>query len=667
MIDIDQIKTLIESDDEDLRIKGLKYLKEDQRSSSLELLAGALGDESWRVRKTAVEIMTDYSDVDALFPFLIEALRCEDNAGMRNSAAEVLELLGRKSVNCLVQFVEDRDHDLRKFVIDILGNIGDKKATPYLIKALSDKDENVKSSAAENLGKIGDEKAVSSLVEVLDSDDLLLQFSALEALCKAGKGLPVSKIATHLNNPILKKAAYDVLGVSNDFDAMPYLLKGLEDRSRGTRKAALKNLVTLYETMKTDKNEAKAMLQDAKTVISGLVASFLEKEDEETVAAAIKLLGWLKHKQSIIEILPWSSFDTLAPLVTEVILDIGIDGQAELIDAYLKSDDALRPYICSMLGEIGAQSAVDLLIEALRSDVGHIRHSSALSLGKLCDQRAIKPLIPLLEDEYEDVQEAAVLAFSCLADEHRDAVLGVVRNCITSESLSIRRNSVKVLSNLDEKGDLSLAQVALRDEEGTIRKDAVEALGALGGEEAVNHLILSLSDEERDVRIAAIECLGKMKCKESLKALFTGLCDEDIWVKSAAIRAIASIGERDVADQLTQLLDDEVGLIVIVALEALGKLALNETVPAMIKAIEHDDEEVVKAAVENLSFCEDKNYFTKLMSFINHVNWEIRIAAIKVLAEKGVEGSKELLKKRLEVEDDDLVISSINEALSDRR
>ena len=91
------------------------------------------------------------------------------------------------------------------------------------------------------------------------------------------------------------------------------------------------------------------------------------------------------------------------------------------------------------------------------------------------------------------------------------------------------------------------------------------------------------------------------------------------------------------------------------------------TVPAMIKAIEHDDEEVVKAAVENLSFCEDKNYFTKLMSFINHINWEIRIAAIKVLAEKGVEGSKELLKKRLEVEDDDLVISSINEALSDRR
>ncbi|MBE9504851.1 MAG: HEAT repeat domain-containing protein [Proteobacteria bacterium] len=664
MIDLEKIKSLIGNADEDLRIKGLKYLKESQNSSALELLTSALGDDSWRVRKTAVEIMTDYSDVESLLPYLLESLRCEDNAGMRNSSAEVLEILGRKSANYLVQFVDDEDHDLRKFVIDILGNIGDKIATPYLIKALSDDDENVKSSAAESLGKIGDDKAVNSLIDSLANNDLLLQFSALEALCKAGKGLPVSKIAIHLNNPLLKKAAYDVLGVSNDIEALPYLLKGLEDRSKGTRKAALKNLVTLFERMTVDKNEAKAMLEEKKTIISGVAASFLEKEDEETVAAAIKLLGWIKHKQSIKEILPWSSFETLAPLVTEVISDIGLDGQAELIDAYLKSDDVLRPYICSMLGEIGAQNAVDLLIEALRNDVGHIRHSSAISLGKLRDQRAIKPLMPLFEDDYGDVQEAAVIAFSYLAGEHRDAVLAVLKNYINSESFSIRRNCVKVLSNLGKKGDFSLALTALRDEEGSIRKNAVEALGALGGDEAVSPLILSLSDEERDVRIAGIECLGKMKCKESLKPLLTGLYDEDIWVKSAAIRAVASIGEGDVADQLTQLLNDGVGLIVIVALEALGKLALDETVPAMMNAMENEDNEVVKAAVENMSFSEDETYLTKLMSFIDHKNWEIRVAAIKVLSEKNVKGLKEMLSKRLDLEDDDLVISSINEALS---
>ena len=72
---------------------------------------------------------------------------------LRNSAVEALERLGRLAVPVLSLHMDDDDHDVRKFVVDILGNVGDAAAVPLLIKALDDPDPNVSAAAAENLGQ----------------------------------------------------------------------------------------------------------------------------------------------------------------------------------------------------------------------------------------------------------------------------------------------------------------------------------------------------------------------------------------------------------------------------------------------------------------------------------------------------------------------------------
>ncbi len=94
MTDIGNIKELLNSSDEELRLKGLTALKGLHDGSAINLLIASLGDESWRVRKIAVEFLSELEDKENTLSLLINCLRSEDNAGLRNAALETLETIG---------------------------------------------------------------------------------------------------------------------------------------------------------------------------------------------------------------------------------------------------------------------------------------------------------------------------------------------------------------------------------------------------------------------------------------------------------------------------------------------------------------------------------------------------------------------------------------------
>lgn len=662
MIDIEKIKSLLQVSDEELRIKGLQYMEGLQSDEAVHLLVNALGDESWRVRKAALLLLVDYGRVDKLLPLLIDCLRDDDNAGMRNAAVETLERIGESVVEPLFHYINDDDHDLRKQVVDILGNIGDKRATPHLIKALSDSDENVKSAAAENLGKIGDDEAVKSLIAVLKSQDLLLCYSSLEALCKIGKKVPFKEIIPHLNNPLLKKASLDALGNSTDKNALPHLISGLEERSKSTREAALVSLVKLVEAL--GKAEAvMAMIREKKGVLPEFVSSCLQSDNEEVLLSAIKLMGWLQCDDFIPEMIGLALNDSLMPALRETIREVGRKGEKKIIDYYASSPDELKHIVCNFIGEIGSSKGVDLLLEGVKSPIGHVRHSSASSLGKIGDERAIPFLVPLLKDDYVDVQSAAVEALSLLARKYRENILALLKEGINSGSAVFKKNASKVLAAMGREGDLELALTALRDEDAAVRKNAVDALARLGGEEALAHIILSLSDEDKDVRMSAAGHLGEMKNKEGFEPLASLLQDEDIWVKSIAIKGLADIGGKEAASYISPFLNDDVGLIVIAALKALGNLSLSEYGPAMMEKINSSDEEIVKTAIESLSFWKNGDFLKKLSSMLDHESWDVRASAALVLGDRKSEEIKALLEAKLISEDNTIVRDALKEAL----
>jgi HEAT repeat protein len=120
------------------------------------LLFAAMGDENWRVRKEAVAVYVHAAPDQHSIKLLLELLRDDDNAGLRNSAAEAAIRLGSASVPLLVFLIDDHDAEVRKFVIDIMGAIAAPAFVPSLLRSLHDPDVIVASAAAEQLGILGD-------------------------------------------------------------------------------------------------------------------------------------------------------------------------------------------------------------------------------------------------------------------------------------------------------------------------------------------------------------------------------------------------------------------------------------------------------------------------------------------------------------------------------
>jgi HEAT repeat protein len=123
-------KKLDSSDAEERREAAVDLGREG--SGAMDLLFRAMGDIDWRVRKTAVEALVAIGGAHVIHG-LIQALNADDNAGARNSAIEALVQIGVPSVDPLLEIVETPDPDVRKFVVDILGDIKDPRAVPALI------------------------------------------------------------------------------------------------------------------------------------------------------------------------------------------------------------------------------------------------------------------------------------------------------------------------------------------------------------------------------------------------------------------------------------------------------------------------------------------------------------------------------------------------------
>jgi len=87
---------------------------------------------------------------------LIKLLYIEDNAGARNSAIETLIRLGKKATVYLIEAFKTPNKDVRKFIIDVLGEQMDKRSLDLMLEAIRDEDENVRATAVEHLGKVGD-------------------------------------------------------------------------------------------------------------------------------------------------------------------------------------------------------------------------------------------------------------------------------------------------------------------------------------------------------------------------------------------------------------------------------------------------------------------------------------------------------------------------------
>ncbi len=134
----------LHSDDVEARLKAVKELVETDNDKFLAHLIEALGDPEWRIRKTAVAAISSKERNEKLIEELVSIFHTDTNIGKKNAVAEVLISLGDASLHPIMSSLSSSRKEVKKFLVEILGEIGNKLAAVQLVPLLKDPYEVVR-------------------------------------------------------------------------------------------------------------------------------------------------------------------------------------------------------------------------------------------------------------------------------------------------------------------------------------------------------------------------------------------------------------------------------------------------------------------------------------------------------------------------------------------
>ena len=157
--------------------------------------------------------------------------------------------------------------------------------------------------------------------------------------------------------------------------------------------------------------------------------------------------------------------------------------------------------------------------------------------------------IAYLEYVATDWPDTAYRAAACeaLGETKREAVSGVLVECLADTSDNVRRTAARSLGNLRlEANAQPLARLLLSDPEAIVRADAACALGHIGSEKATAALVSALQhDGDNLVKQAAALALGWITDAAALPALKEALPQADGLLKDHIEAAIRNIEDPD--------------------------------------------------------------------------------------------------------------------------
>ncbi len=600
-MDLQNIHCAIQSDDEEVRRSALHSLKDFPCHEVQAVLFIAMGDKSWRVRKEAVELYV-YSQPDlSSVEQLLNLLRNEENAGLRNSAAEAVIRLGSSSASLLIQMVKDQDADVRKFIIDVMGAIGDTAFVPELLFALNDHEVNVASAAAEQLGALGDKKAAEYLIQaILERDEVLFRFSALGALEALGEPARVPEALLELSDQdILKKAVFTCLGSIAGEDSVTLLLNNFTCRQKNSRAAAVKALYKIYRrslpATQEKIHEALRLLKENE-IIPGLLELFNHLDSELTEA-----LIWTgietKDARFIPLLIEAYADERTAAAALSALKCFGREALYEIISRYSSLDERGRSGLCFLIAECGYSGFNDVIKKALIDQSARVRKSAAMAAGKLALVTLIPDLLLLIDDVEEHVYSAAVSSLQSLVMINRSAILSEVGVFCSSTVSNHRKAAALLLASLGERDRLLLL---IKDEDPQVRKAAVSAIGANRVETAGSMLLSALADEDPDVRIAVADALGKVRDPSTLETLELALNDQDIWVQSAVLKAIAQIEPTRACSIIKSIHSGTEGLLMITCLQILERIGGADSERIVRESLKSSDRDISRQAAKSL-------------------------------------------------------------------
>jgi HEAT repeat protein len=555
----------------------------------------ALRDDSWRVRRTAVEENSRNAAPDAVAALLLSVRDNHHNLGLLNSALKVLALSNVDTHATLVEFLESPDDDLRIQAALALGVQKDPRAIPALMKALRDKSVNVVYHAIEALGSLRALEACEALVSIAETRDFFLGFPALDALGDIGDSRFATRIVPLLQDETLRDPAAHALAKIGD-ESIVEALAGLLNTPDAPIEAAAEALAVLRERYEQLYGEGRHITDLCRTFITATgtrnLADTVIRSGPETLRPLVTVLGWLK-----------SGAGTRA-----LIRHLGsADLRNEIIDAFV---------------EHGAE-ATEMLLEQLGSDDLEIRRSAIIAIGRIRDSRAV-PILTHMLPAAGDLTIEVIAALASIGDASAVQPLFAL---IGNSDPAIRRATVSALNTLASPEIMKLVRPLLDDPNPAKREAAVRIAGYFGYSSCIEGVFLRCKDADPSVRRAAIEHIPYLNDPRTPAVLIHALREDAPMVRAAAAAAMAHVESPDTVTALVDVLGDYDPWVRYFATKTLGKLKALPAAAALRRLADRDRLQHVRiAAFEGLLRIDEESAVSVANSFLASTNLDLQQA-----------------------------------------
>ena len=153
--------------------------------SAVPNLIKMLRNNNTHIRREAVLALASLQDTRAIPP-LVESLRYE--GGERHAfIIESLVSFGEQGLVSLTPYVSHTSPGIRKGVVETLGRLNSRRATPLLVQCLNDPDLEIRKTAAASLSRLNDPDCVEALIDTLGDPSPPVYSIAARALMHIGE------------------------------------------------------------------------------------------------------------------------------------------------------------------------------------------------------------------------------------------------------------------------------------------------------------------------------------------------------------------------------------------------------------------------------------------------------------------------------------------------
>jgi HEAT repeat protein len=643
----EQVTAQARSTDADVRQRAAQSVATTFEERDFPLVFELLGDRDWRVRKTIVEGLIRDARQEVV-QGLIRALSDSDNAGKRNSATEALIRIGDRSIDAIVDHLdEEKDVDVRLSLVHLLGDLRNSIGFATLLDLVgSESDVNVASAVVTSIGHYRDAAALGRLLPLLRQDDLWVRFHVIEAVGEIGDRSALPAILPLYEEKSLRKPILEAVGKIADVGTIGFLMKIIQEEPK-LNLTALRSLIRIADADKpkiVKANEAELIQRKFResfppSKIDPLIEHLRSTPKREVRQFILRFLGWSRDPRAVPLLLRYLEEPDTAEEAAQGLIDFGAAGcEAILEKLRAAEEDDVIALLLRIINAIGGAESTTTILQFLDHHNPAIRRMAIEALGQLLDPRSIDYLLARLDDDDVAAQEAAVNSVTALVGafpECKNDVLTRIRRLLGSASVPARLNSLSLFVNIQGEGFPDELLLASKNSDPTIRQRAVFLMGRFSEERFADQLVLSLADESAAVRLAAINAILKLRPSNGIEPLISSLEDGEVWIRAAAAQALGEYRDPRAVEPLLQHLDHDPPPVRLAAIEALSRCGDASVRERLYRCLDDPDLEIRRAAVLALSRAAGDDALVRTLGAMTDGDWRIRAAAAASLGMRG--------------------------------